>query len=183
MMPAPFADDEAISESYRGDIVNAVLLKLINGRGDNMLFPKDGATRAEAVTVVYRLMTLQAGYDPEVGVDASALWTEDGSITMSLTIRNRTDEPILISHTSGQKFDFKLFDAKGNNVYTWSADKMFIAALTETGIGAGEDRVFSDTIDGGTNDLISTAVSLKAYIVGTSEDFAIEGEGYEALIR
>lgn len=183
MMPAPFADDADIAEAYRGNIVTAVLLKLVNGRGDNRLFPKDGATRAEAVAVVYRLMTLQAGYGAEVGVHASALRSEGGSIAMSLTIRNQTDEPILISHTSGQQYDFKLFDAKGNNVYTWSADKMFIAALTETGIGAGEDRVFSDTIDAGTNDLIATAVSMKAYIVGTSEDFSIESEGYEVIIK
>lgn len=183
MMPAPFDDDADIDEAYHGNIVTAVLLKLINGRGDNRLFPKDGATRAEAVTVVYRLMTLQAGYDAEVGVHASALRSQDGSIRMSLTIRNQTDAPILISHTSGQKFDFKLFDTKGNNVYTWSADKLFIAALTETGIGAGEEIVFSDTIDGGTNELISTVVSMKAYIVGASEDFMIEVEGYEAQVR
>jgi hypothetical protein len=183
MMPAPFADDADIAEAYHGNVVTAVLLKLINGRGDNRLFPKDGATRAEAVTVVYRLMTLQAGYGAEVGVHASALRSQDGSIRMSLTIRNQTDAPILISHTSGQKFDFKLFDTKGNNVYTWSADKMFIAALTETGIGAGEEIAFSDTIDGGINELISTAVSMKAYIVGASEDFMIEVEGYEAQVR
>ena len=183
MMPAPFADDADIAEAYHGNIVTAMLLKLVNGRGDNRLFPKDGATRAEAVTVVYRLMTLQAGYGAEVGVHASALRSQDGSIRMSLTIRNQTDAPILISHTSGQKLDFKLFDTKGNNVYTWSADKMFIAALTETGIGAGEEIVFSDTIDGGINELISTAVSMKAYIVGASEDFMIEVEGYEAQVR
>lgn len=183
MMPAPFADDADIGEAYHNSIVSAVLLKLVNGRGDNMLFPKDGATRAEAVTVVSRLMTLLDNYGAQVGVHASALRSEDGSIRMALTIRNQTGEPVLISHTSGQQYDFKLFDAKGNNVYTWSADKMFIAALTETGIGAGEDRVFSDTIDGGTNELISTAVSMKAYIVGASEDFIIEVEGYEALIR
>ncbi|NLV70882.1 MAG: hypothetical protein GXY56_08380 [Clostridiales bacterium] len=183
MMPAPFDDDADIDEAYHGNIVTAVLLKLINGRGDNRLFPKDGATRAEAVTVVYRLMTLQAGYGAEVGVHASALRSQDGSIRMSLSIRNQTDESILISHNSGQQYDFKLFDAKGNNVYTWSADKMFIAALTETGIGAGEEIVFSDTIDGGINELISTAVSMKAYIVGASEDFMIEVEGYEAQVR
>lgn len=183
MMPAPFGDDTEIAEVYRSDIVTAVLLKLINGRGGNLLFPKADTTRAEAVTVVYRLMTLLASYGSEVGVRASATRTHDGSIAMFLTVRNQTDESVQINHTSGQHYDFKLFDAKGNNVYTWSADKMFIAALTQTRIGAGEEIVFSDTVDGGTNDLIRTAVSMKAYIVGTSENFIVETEGYETIIR
>lgn len=183
MMPAPFGDQAQITEAYDGDIVTAVLLKLINGRGDNLLFPKAGATRAEAVTVVYRLMALLAGYGSDVDVQASATWIKDGSIAMFLTIHNRTDEPVLINHTSGQHQDFKLFDAKGNNIYTWSADKMFIAALTQTVIEAGEEIVLSDMVDGGTNDLIRTAVSMKAYIVGTSENFTVETEGYEVIIR
>ena len=183
MMPAPFGDQDEIAEAYSGDIVTAVLLKLINGRGDNLLFPKAGTTRGEAVTVVSRLMALLAGYGSEVDIQASSSWTQDGSVAMFLTIRNQTGEPVVISHTSGQQYDFKLFDAKGGNVYTWSADKMFIAALTETVIEAGEEIVFSDIVDGGTNDLISTAVSMKAYIVGTSENFTVETEGYEAIIR
>jgi len=183
MMPAPFDDDAEIAEVYGGDIVTAVLLKLINGRGDNLLFPKAVSTRAEAVTVVYRLMSLLAGYESEVGVHASATRLADGSISMFLTAHNQTDEPALIDHTSGQQYDFKLFDAKGNNVYTWSADKMFIAALTQTVIAAGDEIIFSDIVDGGANDLIRTAVSMKAYIVGTSEKFTVETEGYEVIIR
>lgn len=137
IMPAPFSDENDISETYRGNVYSSVVLKLVNGRGNNMLFPKDGATRAESVTT---------------------------------------------NHTSGQKYDFKLFDAAGSDVYTWSADKMFIALMNETAIGAGEEIVFSDTIDSGTNKVLHLATSLKSYIVGTSDDFAIAANGYETVI-
>jgi hypothetical protein len=182
MMPAPFSDDSRISDVYRGEIYSSVVLKLVNGRGSNMLFPKDGATRAEAVIVVSRLMLLLGTCESDVLVSASAVSADNGAVTMSLTIHNNTDRSIVISHTSGQKFDFKLFDAKGSNVYTWSADKMFIQVLNETTIGAGEEIVFSDIIDSGANEVIHTAVSLKAYIVGTSDNFKINLDGYASEV-
>ncbi len=181
--PVPFNDDAQIADDFRGEIYSSVVLKLVNGRGGNMLFPKDGATRAEAVTIVSRLTSLLDSYGSEVVVSASAAFADDGALAMSLTIRNNTDEPIVISHTSGQKYDFKLFDASGSNVYTWSADKMFIMLMNETSIAAGEEMVFSDTIDSGTNHLISSAVTLSAYIVGTSDDFTVESNGYTAEIE
>jgi hypothetical protein len=101
---------------------------------------------------------------------------------MSLTILNNTDKEITLSHTSGQKFDFQLFDAGGNNLYTWSADKQFMALMNETSIGPGEEIVFSDTLDSAANEAAGRAASMTAYIVGTSEDFTIDADGYTAAI-
>ncbi|HWQ76306.1 MAG TPA: BsuPI-related putative proteinase inhibitor [Syntrophomonas sp.] len=180
--PVPFNDDGEITDAYRGEIYSSVVLKLVNGRGDNMLYPKNGATRAEAVTIVSRLMTLLDSYQSAVDVTASAQLAGDGSLTMSLTIRNNTDKAVAISHTSGQKYDFKLFDAKSDNLYTWSADKMFAAFINETVIGPGEEIVFSDTLDSEAYGAMKQAVSMKAYIVGTSDDFTIDINGYAAEI-
>ena len=58
MMPAPFDYDASISDEYRNDVMLSVLLKLINGRGNNLLYPKENATRAEAVVVIDRLIDL-----------------------------------------------------------------------------------------------------------------------------
>ena len=113
--PVPFSDDGEISDTYRGEIYSSVVLKLISGRGNHMLFPKDSATRAEAVTIVSNFMTLLESDKSLVHTTASAQLAGDGSLTMSLTIRNNTDKAITIHHTSGQKYDFKLFDAAGNN--------------------------------------------------------------------
>ncbi len=182
IMPAPFSDDADISEDYKNDIVKSVILKLIYGRGNNMLYPKENASRAEAVTIVSRLAALLDSLNAGVNVTASALQDKGGALTMWLTIENNTDKTVTINHTSGQKYDFKLFDAEGENVYTWSADKMFIAALSSTEIKPGEKIEFSDTLDSEAFAAIDTAVMIKAYIVGTSDDFMVNEDGYSAVI-
>jgi hypothetical protein len=182
IMPAPFDDDKDITDAYRENIVKSVVLGLVFGRGSNMLFPKDGATRAEAVTIVSRLISLLDSLQTDVNVTASAWLVKGGALTMSLVIENNTKDVVTLNHTSGQKYDFKLFDDKGENVYTWSADKMFIAALGTTELQPGEKIEFSDMIDSGAYPGISTAVTMTAYIVGTSDDFTITENGYTATI-
>jgi hypothetical protein len=182
IMPMPFDDDSEIAAAYNSEVYSAVVLKLVGGRGNNMLFPKDGATRAEAVTVVSRLAALLDSYKLDVVVSPFARLDSEGMLTMSLTLRNSTDKPVVISHTSGQKYDFKLFDAEGNNLYTWSADKMFIAVMNETKLAPGEEIVFSDTLDARALSDIGKATTLQAFIVGSSDDFAIDQNGYTAVI-
>ncbi|MPM54665.1 hypothetical protein SDC9_101444 [bioreactor metagenome] len=182
IMPMPFEDDSEIAAAYNSEVYSAVVLRFISGRGNNMLFPKDGATRAEAVTVVSRLAVLLDSYKLGVVVSPSARLAEDGTLSMSLTLRNDTDKPVVISHTSGQKYDFKLFDAEGMSLYTWSADKMFIALVNETTLAPGEEIVFSDTLDTKAFAAVGNAVSMQAYIVGSSVDFTIDQNGYTAVI-
>lgn len=182
IMPAPFDDDKDISSEYKNDVVTGVILKLVRGYPGNILLPKQGATRAEAVTVVSRLIDLLESYKATVDINASAVVSSDG-LTMSLAIQNNTSRPVTISHTSGMKYDFKLFDAAGNNLYTWSADKAFIAALGSYVIEPGRSVVFSDTLDAEEfKTVIDKAVSMTAYIVGTSEDFTIDANGYTTEI-
>lgn len=182
IIPAPFDDDKDISSEYKNDVVTGVILKLVRGYPGNILLPKQGATRAEAVTAVSRLTGLLDSYKAAVDIKASAV-ASSGGLTMSLTIQNNTSGPVTISHTSGMKYDFKLFDAAGNNLYTWSADKVFLAALGTTVIEPGRSVVFSDTLDAEAYKAISDkAVSMTAYIVGASEDFPIDADGYSAEI-
>lgn len=180
--PVPFSDDRDISDAYRGEIYSSVVLKLVSGRGNNVLSPKDAATRAEAVTVISNLMTLIESYQSASHISASAQLAADGALIMSLTLRNDTDKVVTIHHTSGQKCDFKLFDSAGNNLYTWSADKMFAAIISETEIGPGETITFSDTLDREAYSAISPVESMRAYIIGTSEDILIDTNGYVATI-
>lgn len=180
--PVPFGDDGEISDAYRSEIYSAAVLNLISGRGNHMLFPKAAATRAEAVTVVSRLMMLIDSRQGSVSVTPAAQFEGDGALTMSLTIGNHTDQTVVIHHTSGQKYDFNLFDAQGNNLYTWSSDKMFMALMNETEIRPGEELVFSDTLSSEACQSVKQAVSVKATIVGMSDDFFIDPDGYTAAI-
>ncbi|NLL39200.1 MAG: S-layer protein [Clostridiales bacterium] len=182
IMPAPFEDDEKITGEYRDDLVKAVILGLIYGYENNMLHPDQGATRAEAVTVVDRLLELTESLIEKTRITASATETAEG-LLMSLTITNNTDKTITINHTSGQKYDFQLIGFDGEVLYTWSDGRMFTMALQESEIGAGESIEFIGLLDSEAYGQIKDRVSyMKAYIVGSSDDFAIAPEGYTAVI-
>ncbi|NLA85742.1 MAG: hypothetical protein GX847_00340, partial [Clostridiales bacterium] len=55
-------------------------------------------------------------------------------------------------------------------------------ALTTTVLEPGETIEFSDTIDSTAYPALGTALTMTAYIVGTSEDFTINENGYTATI-
>ncbi len=183
MMPAPFDDDASIKAEYKNDIIEAVLLKLVNGRGDNRLYPKESATRAEAVVIMDRLVELKATLVPDVKVTSSAA-EENSMLKMKLTIENTGDTAVTINHSSGQKFDFQVLGNNDEVLYTWSADKLFTMALTATSIAAGEKVEFTAELDSAAYGLIKgKAAFVKAYITGSSDDFAIAAEGYVVAIK
>ncbi len=183
MMPAPFADDDRITPAYKNDIVEAVLLKIINGKGGNMLYPQNGSTRAEAAVVIDRLMKTIASFKEDVEVKPS-VETDGSSLKLKLSITNNSGEQITINHSSGQKYDFALLDAERNSLYRWSADKMFIAALTTTTIGAGETAEFTEELSGDFYNGIKDRVAyMTAYITGDSSAFNVNPEGYEVPVK
>ena len=182
IMPEPFADDALIPDSYRDQITKAVILKLIYGRGGNVFAPLESATCAEAVVLVDRLAGLAESLVPEVAVTAR-LRKEAGALVMSMTIKNNMKEALTIHHPSAQRYDFKLFDQKGNHLYTWSLNRMFALIMGATEIGPGESVTYTERLEGEEfKDVIENAFILKAYIAGTSEDFVIEEEGYSAVL-
>jgi hypothetical protein len=181
MMPAPFDDEDLLIADYKNDVVEAVLLGIIKGRGDNMLYPAAASTRAEAVVLVSRLLAVAKRLaDVDVAVEAVL---DDNSIEMKLTIKNNTDRAVTINHTSGQHFDFQLLDEDLNVLYTWSADKMFIMALTETVIEPGDYAEYSAILDGDFYSSIKDRIYiLRGCIVGTSESFEVNESGYDYYI-
>lgn len=53
-------------------------------------------------------------------------------------ITNGTEEDVTLTFTSGQQFEYQLFDDAGETVYTYSMNKMFTQALSEQVVAAGE---------------------------------------------
>jgi hypothetical protein len=183
MLFKPFADQNKINILYSGQIGRAEYMGLITRPASNMFHPKDKATRAQAALVIYRLVNQLEKENPQVLVTPSAE-VKDGILKMKLTITNNNKSRIVINHTSGQKFDFKVLDAGRNIAYTWSADKMFIMALTETVIEPGKSVEFSAELDKAAFDSIkSKAVYMQAFIVGKSEGFTVNPNGYETTIQ
>lgn len=181
MGPAAFRDVDQIAPEYSGDVARAQHDGLIVGSGNNMFLPKKAASRAEAAVIISRLMDLLDTQSQKVTITPAAVVRED-SIEMKITIRNNTKDDVLISHSSGQKFDFELIDKNENVIYRWSADKSFIAAMTTTKIEAGKALEFCDTLSGDAYLAIKDKiVYLKAYITGTT-DF-ISSQGYEITVK
>jgi len=91
---------------------------------------------------------------------------------------------VVIQHFSGQKYDFVLLDDKKEELYRWSGDRAFVEILTSTEIPAGKTVEFSEILDAKTYDEISgKAYYFKAVIVGSSEDFEINENGYYLSLK
>jgi hypothetical protein len=182
LMPEPFADDADITVEYKNNIVLAVVMKLVNGRGNNMLYPKLGATRAEAAVLTDRLVGLCADLTSDVDVTINAEKSQT-SLKLIMTVTNAGDKPVTINHSSGWQYDFMLLDSKGNSLYIWSADKMFITASTKTEIPAGGSVKFAAELDSAVYETIKGKIAqVKGWIIGTSENFRINESGYTADI-
>jgi hypothetical protein len=61
----------------------------------------------------------------------------------TVTVENSSDIPVTITFPSTQLFDLSIRNARGESVYTWSANKLFAAVVTEIELGR---RVFEEEI-------------------------------------
>jgi hypothetical protein len=61
-----------------------------------------------------------------------------GTLLALLHLRNDTFTPLDLQFNSGQQYDLVIRDKDGKTVYVWSADKGFIAALTQVKVPRGE---------------------------------------------
>ncbi len=76
------------------------------------------------------------------------------AVRLTLHVTNRSAEPIQLEFTSGQRFDFQVArmdnGAVGEPLWTWSADKSFLQALsTETLAPGGSLRYSAEWPAGG----------------------------------
>ena len=51
-------------------------------------------------------------------------------------------QPVTLTFPSGQRYDLRIWNDRGQIVYTWSADKLFAQVLTTEKVGPGE-RTFA----------------------------------------
>ena len=173
-----FEDDADIRSEYSADSQRAYALGLVNGKGNNYLFPADASTRAEAVTIAGRLAELKQKLKSEVTIKASSSQS-NGELNLTLTLLNNTNKSITINHSNGQIFDFVFFDKTGKELYRWSQDRMFTMMVVSTKIAPGEEKVFSDSVDAKAYASIKGKIAtIKAFLVGTSSDFTINHDGY-----
>jgi hypothetical protein len=77
-----------------------------------------------------------------LGVSATA-----SLVTFTLRVTNPRAEPATLKFSSGQQYDFRVRGMDGSIQWSWSADKLFTAALTERTLASGETVTYTGTWD------------------------------------
>ena len=104
------------------------------------------------------------------------------SIEMHVTIANRTTRAVTIRYPSGQTYDFQLLDSSGKTLYTWSADKSFIAAERTQTLRAGEIVTYSETLSGSAYRAVKGKIdTFRAFITGKAS--FIDATGYDVALQ
>jgi hypothetical protein len=182
MLFKEFADGKRINPIYQGDIGRANYLGFILRPNNNMFYPKHKATWGQGITVIEKLITRLEKENSTLMITTDFEKTSDGA-KMRITVQNDGKAPVILSHSSSQKFDFKLLDGNKNNIYTWSADKLFLMALTETFIEAGKSAVFEEELPKDIYDSIKDrAEYMKAYVLAKTSSYKFNENGYEIMI-
>ena len=66
-------------------------------------------------------------------------------LQMTLTLLNRGGQPARLLFASSQRYDFLARDDAGNEVWRWSADKLFAQVLGEETLAPGGTLTFEET--------------------------------------
>jgi hypothetical protein len=82
---------------------------------------------------------------------ASSVQVEVGGNTVRLVLHvtNPTNQPVALEFSSGQRYDFAIRTAAGQDVWTWSADKSFIQALGTETVASGGTLNYSEVWEPG----------------------------------
>jgi hypothetical protein len=75
----------------------------------------------------------QAGVFFDMSLPSGTLKSDNGEVLTKITLRlsARDSEPIRLLYSSGQQYEFKLFNRSGDLVWKWSQDRVFIPAVSE----------------------------------------------------
>ena len=93
-----------------------------------LIYSRAGSTAAEAPQVAFT-----------VALDAPVYQAaEPLNILVRLTLRNTHSQPVTLTFPSGQRYDLRIWNDRGQGVYTWSADKLFPQVFTTEKVGPGE---------------------------------------------
>lgn len=91
-----------------------------------LTYSRTGATNIDVKTNAFTVSTDAKTYKAGHSAD------------MLVRVSLRVTEPITLTFPSGQNSDMRIFNEKGENVYTWSADKLFPMIYRELRIEPGE---------------------------------------------
>ena len=95
---------------------------------------------------VHRYSLFRDGVRYEIGM-TDRWYPKDGTLEMIYRASNAERESVTFSFPSGQRYDFTLTDAEGNDVWRWSSNKRFAMTAAELTLRRGEFVEFEETLD------------------------------------
>jgi hypothetical protein len=119
------------------------------GITEQVFAPQVGLVRHEETSISgprpYELVYFRAGSLSATGPEVSftvaldaARYKAGGELGARLTLRSTLPEPIRLQFPSGQSYDLRIFNEKGDVVYTWSDGRAFTLIFRDERFGPGE---------------------------------------------
>ncbi|BAU29034.1 copper amine oxidase-like protein [Aneurinibacillus soli] len=72
----------------------------------------------------------------------------DGADSLVFSMKNQTEQEQTLTFTSGKKFDYVIWNEKGEQVRQYSKDKMFTAVMSKLVLKQGQEETFTAPLEG-----------------------------------
>ena len=135
----PSCADAGVTTMYFVPAVGPVVYETTSIAGPvrwELVYTRAGSTAAEAA---------QVGFT--VALDApSYKAAEPLEMQLRLTLRNTHPQPVTLIFPSGQRYDLRIWNDKGDIAYVWSADKLFIQAVSTEQVSGERTFTFTATV-------------------------------------
>jgi hypothetical protein len=97
-----------------------------------------------AMNLACRSNDLQEGLSAKFSTN-KAEYGQGEAIQLQLLLRNDSEDPLTLTFASSQKYDFWVLDSGGNEVWRWSASRVFLAVITEVGTMPGATIAYAES--------------------------------------
>ncbi|WAA12492.1 BsuPI-related putative proteinase inhibitor [Fervidibacillus halotolerans] len=137
------------SKNFIPDLVGAFALKkgeIMEGNEDDM---DKHLLKRRVDELKFQRKGVNQGEDGESErlIPNLSVRVEDGKMLIDFTLENVSDQTIVLSFSSGQKYDFWIYNDQNNLLYQWSEGKMFTMALETIPLQPNERLVFNESWD------------------------------------
>jgi len=149
VLPQSIKDDAAIDPSYSGAIQRALYYGVMTLDQQGNIHPKRLMTRARAVALVKNVIdykeALEHSLENALKFEATLEnTTRSDGYGLQFNLTNVWHKDVRLTYSSGQKYDYKVYDPSGKMIYQWSKDKFFTMALVDEVIKSGASITFDE---------------------------------------
>ncbi|PKM69107.1 MAG: hypothetical protein CVU95_00555 [Firmicutes bacterium HGW-Firmicutes-2] len=149
VLPQSINDNQAINPSYSGAIQRALYYGIVTLDQQGNIHPNRLITRARAAELVKNVMDYNDARERSIENTLKFEATlenipRDDGYGMQFRLTNVSNKDVLLTYSSGQKYDYKVYDPNGKMIYQWSKDKFFTMALVDQVVKSGAFITFDE---------------------------------------